>query len=97
MLLSELDALKGTGGWLNFDEMRIVFGENPGDFALHQVPTGNVVPAIILRTHVDRPCICYQFISTMFKIRSITEKEYEGLMEAARVPVYDIGEHTTAR
>lgn len=97
VVISELDALKGTEAWLNYDEMRIVLAQNPGDYALRQIPTGNVITALILKTHTDRPVICYKYTDSIFKIRSIKQEEYDTLMNSSKVPVFDIGEYTTQR
>ena len=94
---SELEILQDAADWLDMDSLRVILATNPGDYSLTQVPKGNYITAIIMRTHTDRPVVAYRYTSNMFKIKSLAEEDYTKMMESKRTPEYDLGEHTTQR
>ena len=92
-----MPCMEGAGDWLNLESVRVIMGKNPGDYLLHQTPKGMSVPVIMLRVRSGRPVVCYQFTSKQYKVRSITEKEYEKFINASSIPTFDLDEKTTQR
>lgn len=92
-----IPALSDTGAWLNLASFRCILARNGGDYSLRQVPKGNLITAYIFRTLTDRPVVAYRYTSDMFKITSLTEKDYASLFGSAGIPTYDLGMDTTKR
>lgn len=92
-----IPALEGTTGWFDIDSARCILATNGGDYTLRQMPKGNMITALIFRTHTQRPVVAYRYTENMFKVKSITEEDYVKMMQSEKTPVYDLGEHTTMR
>ncbi|MCQ2558037.1 MAG: hypothetical protein MJ135_02850 [Oscillospiraceae bacterium] len=95
--LPALESFAGIDQWLDVSTLRVVMASEPGDYLLHQVPTGNTVPVFILRTYGGRPVVAYQHVPGMYKVVSLSEAEYVKYMKSAAVPTLNLGESTTKR
>lgn len=94
---SSIPALDGAEKWTDPENFRVILATNCGDYSLRQVPKGNKITAIILRTHTGRPVVAYRHTSSLFKIKSLSEEDYLYYMSAKSVPICDLGEFTTKR